>query len=135
MLVNFFFGNSPSLSLGSQSELSELSSGLPPAADYFGLLGGAAPPLPPLAVLVRVVDRCLLVFLVGPSAAPGVEGGTVHPRLVRASRSALSSGFSLGVNVFFPLLICRSRSIARSVTVTGVGVNSQSMGSVCSFGY
>ena len=134
MLVNFFFANSPSLSLGSLSELSELSSGLPPAADFFGFFGGAPPPLPPLAVWVRVVDRCRSVFSVGPSAAPEVEGGTVPSRLARASQSALSSGFSLVVNLFFPLSICHSRSIARSVTVTGVGVNSLSIGSVCSFG-
>ena len=130
MLVNFVFGNSPSLSLGSLSELLELSSGLSPAADYFGFLGGAPPPLPPLAVLVRVVDCCRPVFSVGLSAAPGMEGGTVPLRLAHTFQSALSSGCSLDVNVFFPFLICRTRSIVRSVTVTGVGVNSQSMGSV-----
>ena len=74
------------------------------------------------------------MFSLGPSVAPGVEGGAVPSCLANASRSALSSGFSLGVNVFFPFLICHSRSIARSVTVTGVGMNFQSMGSVCSFG-
>ena len=58
--------------------------------------------MPPLAVLVRVVHRCRPVFSIGPSAAPRVEGGTVPPRLARSSLSALSSGFSLGVNFFVP---------------------------------
>ena len=73
---------------------------------------------------MREVDRCRPVFSVGPSAASGVEGGTVPPRLACASPSALPSGFSLEVIVFFAFLICRSKSIARSVTVTAVGVNS-----------
>ena len=102
----------------------ELSSGLPPTTDFFGFLGGEPPPLAPPAVLVRVVDRCRPVFSVGPSATPGVGGGAVPPRLAHASWSALSSGFSLSVNVFFPFLICCSRSIARSVTMTGIGMNS-----------
>ena len=122
------------MSLGSLSELSELSSELPPAADFFGFLEGAPPPLPPLAVLVRVVDCCRPVFSVGPSAAPGVEGGTIPPRLARASRSALSSGSSLVVHFFVLFLIFCSKLIARSATITGFGVNSQSMRSVCSFG-
>ena len=118
----------------SLSELSELSSELPPAADYFGFLGGAPSPLLPQAVLVRVVVRCRRVSSVGPNDAHVVEGGTVPRRLACASRSALSLVFLLGVNVFFCFLIYRSKSSARSVTVTGIGVNSQSMGSVCSFG-
>ena len=70
-----------------------------------------------------MVDRCRPEFSLGPSVSLGVEGGAVPLRLVCASHSALSSGFSLGVNVFFPFLICHSRSIARSITVTGVGMN------------
>ena len=80
------------MSLGSLSELLELSSGLPPAADFFSFLGGAPPPLPPLTVLIRVVDRYRPVFSVGPSAASGMEGGTVLTHLACASRSAVSSG-------------------------------------------
>ena len=53
---------------------------LPPAADFLGFLLGAPPPLPPLAVLVRVVDHCRSVFLVGPSAAPGV-GVVLYPHV------------------------------------------------------
>ena len=109
------------MSLGLLSQFSELSSGLPPAADFFGFLGDAPPPLPPLAVLVRVVDHCGPVFSVGPSAAPGLEGGTVPPRLARASRSALSSRSSLDVNFFLPCLIFCSKSIARCATITGFG--------------
>ena len=124
MLDSFFFGNSPSLSLGSLSEVSELASGLPPAGDFVRFLGGTPPLLLPLAVLVRVVDRCRPVFSVGPNAASVVEGGTVPQCLALASRSALSSGFLLGVNVFFAFLVCHSRSIARSVIVTEFSVNS-----------
>ena len=54
------------LSLGSLSKLSELSSGLPLAADFCGFSGGVPPPLPPLAVLVRVVACCRPVFSMGP---------------------------------------------------------------------
>ena len=95
-------GNSSSLSLRSLFELSELSFGLPLATDFFGFLIGVPPPLPPLAVLVRVVDYCRPVVSVGPSAASGVGGGDVPPPLAHASRSALSLGPSLGVNFFVP---------------------------------
>ena len=81
-----------------------------------------------------MVDHCRPVFSVGPSAASGVQGGTVSPRLARVSQSALSSGSPLAVNFFLRVLIFGSKSIGRSATITGFGVNSQYMGSVCSFG-
>ena len=122
------------MSLGLLSKLSELSSGLPPAIDFFGFLGGVLLPLPPLAVLARLVDRYRPVFSVGPSTAPRVGDGAVPQCLTHASWSALSLGSSLRVNFFFPFLIWRSRSIARFATTTRVCVNFQSMGSAYSFG-
>ena len=56
------------------------------------------------------------------------------PRLARASRSALSSLFSLVVYFFLPFWIFYSRSIARSVTITGFGINIQSLVYICAFG-
>ena len=124
MLVNFFFGNSPWLSPGSLSALSELSPGLPADADFFGFLGGAPRPPPLLAILVKVVDHCRPVSSVVPSAASGVGGGTVPPCLACASRSPLSSRSLLGINFCFPFVVWRFRSSARSITTTSPGVNS-----------
>ena len=74
------------------------------------------------------------MFPLGLGADPVVGGGAVPPCLAHRSRSALSSRFSFSINFFLPFLIFYSRSIARSATMTGLDVNSQSIRSVCSFG-